>query len=90
MYEHAICLISVCFVACFTSHVKSYGHCGVVSSPNHTFLLGKLDQAVNQYFVEILSLVTDSGREENDRKNISLSRSIQLSTKHIQGYQMGK
>ena len=22
---------------CFTSHVNSYGHCGMVSSPNHTF-----------------------------------------------------
>ena len=22
---------------CFTSQVNSYGHCGTVSSPNHTF-----------------------------------------------------
>ena len=28
--------------------------------PNHTFFLGKLEQAVNQYFVHILSLVTDN------------------------------
>ena len=29
----------VCFVCfcCFTSHVNSYGHCGTVSSLNHTF-----------------------------------------------------
>ena len=27
---------------------------------NHTFFLGKLEQAVNQYFVHILSLVTDN------------------------------
>ena len=37
----------VCF-CCFTSHVNSYGHCGTVSSPNHTFFLGRLEQAVNQ------------------------------------------
>ena len=28
--------------------VNSYGHIGTVSSPNHTFFLGKLDYAVNQ------------------------------------------
>ena len=28
--------------------------------PNHTFFLGKLEQAVNQYFMHILSLVTDN------------------------------
>ena len=39
--------------------VNSYGHVGTVGSPNHTFFLGKLDLAVNQYFVYILSLVTD-------------------------------
>ena len=27
----------VCLFCCFTSHVNSYGHCGTVSSPNHTF-----------------------------------------------------
>ena len=38
---------------CFTSRVNSYmyGHCGTVSSPNHTFFLDKLEQAVNQYLV---------------------------------------
>ena len=48
----------VCFVA-YTSHVNSYGHCATrtVSSPDHTFFLGKLEQVVNQYFVPILSLV---------------------------------
>ena len=25
------------FFCCFTSQVNSYGHCGTVSSPNHTF-----------------------------------------------------
>ena len=51
--------------------VNSYGHVGTVSSANHTFFLGKLDLAVNQCFMHILSLVTDnnssciSGREEN-------------------------
>ena len=33
---------------CFTSQVNSYGHCGTVSSPKHTFFLGKLEQAGNQ------------------------------------------
>ena len=50
--------------------------CRTVSSPNHTFFLGKLDhlKTVNQYFVHMLALVTDnnlsliSGREEYDRK----------------------
>ena len=44
---------------CFTSHVNSNGHGGKVGSPNHTFFLGKLEQAFNQYLVHILSLVTD-------------------------------
>ena len=26
-----------CLFCCFTSQVNSYGHCGTVSSPNHTF-----------------------------------------------------
>ena len=37
--------------------VNSYGH---VMSPKHTFFLNKLEQAVNKYFVHILSLVTDN------------------------------
>ena len=49
----------VCLFCCFTSHVNSYAHGRMVSSPNHTFFLGKLEQAVNQFFVHILSLVTD-------------------------------
>ena len=40
--------------------VNSYGQVEMVSSPNHTFSLGKLDLSVNQYFVHILSLVTDN------------------------------
>ena len=57
---------------CFTSQVNSYGHGGTVSSPNHTFFLGKLEQAVNQYFVHILTPILLEGfigREENDRRN---------------------
>ena len=42
------------------SKVNSYGHGGTVSSLNHTFFMGKLEQAVNQYFVHILLLVTDN------------------------------
>ena len=43
---------------CFMSQVNSYGHGLTVSSPNHTFFVGKLELAVNQYFVHILSLLT--------------------------------
>ena len=39
---------------------NSYGHVQMVSSPNNTFFLGKLDQVVNQNFVHLLSLVTDN------------------------------
>ena len=37
--------------------VNSYGH---VRSSNNTFFLAKLDYKVNQYFVHILSFVTDN------------------------------
>ena len=40
--------------------VNNYGHIGMVSSPSHLFSLGNLEQAVNQYFVHILSFVTDN------------------------------
>ena len=43
----------------FNLPVNSYGHVGTVSSPNHIFFLGELDLAVNQYFMYILSLVSD-------------------------------
>ena len=47
------------FVLLLYIPINSYGHGRMVSSPNHTFR-GKLDQAVNQYFVHILSLATDN------------------------------
>ena len=50
----------VCLPCCFTSQVNSFSHSGTISSTNHTFSLGRLEQAVNQYFVYILSLVTDN------------------------------
>ena len=40
--------------------LNSYGHVSMVSSPSHTFFLAKLDNAVNQYFVHIFSLVNDN------------------------------
>ena len=40
--------------------VNSCGHVRTVSSPNHTFFLGMLEQVVNQYFMPILSLVIDN------------------------------
>ena len=42
------------------SQVNSYGHGGTVSSPTYIIFLGKLEQAVNQYFVNTLSPVTDN------------------------------
>ena len=54
----AVLLLFVCLFCCLTSQVNSYGHGRTVSSPNHPFL-GKFEQAVNQFFVHILSLVTD-------------------------------
>ena len=45
--------------------VNSYGHVEMVSSHNQTFFLGKLDQAVNQYFVYIISLVVDNNPFES-------------------------
>ena len=41
----------VCFVAL---HPNLTGHGGTVSSPSNTFFLGKLEQAVDKYFVHIL------------------------------------
>ena len=35
----------VCF-CCFTSHVNSYGHCGTVSSLNHTFSWAGLSKRI--------------------------------------------
>ena len=56
-----LCLTTLfCLFCCFTSQVNSYGHGGTVSSPNITLFLDKLEQAVNQYFVYILSLVTNN------------------------------
>ena len=48
------------FVLLLYVQVNSHGHAGMVSSPNHTFFLGKLEQAVNQYFMHIFSPVTDN------------------------------
>ena len=36
-------VLFVCF-CCFTSQVNSYGHCGTVSSPNHTFSWASLNK----------------------------------------------
>ena len=34
----------VCLFCCLTSQVNSYGHCGTVSSPNHTFSWASLNK----------------------------------------------
>ena len=33
----SMAIVYVCLFCCFMSHVNSYGHCGTVSSLNHTF-----------------------------------------------------
>ena len=38
---HKVCCLFVC---CFTPQVNSYGHCGTVSSPNHTFSWASLNK----------------------------------------------
>ena len=48
------------FVLLLYVTIQHGGHGGTVSSPIHTFFLGKLEQAINQYFMHILSLVTDN------------------------------
>ena len=53
-------LYKVLFVLILCLSVNSIGHVEMVSSTNHTFFLGKLDQAINKYSVHILSLVTDN------------------------------
>ena len=63
--EHKCPVISVfeyfiAFVLLVYVPVNNVGHGGTVSSPKHTFFQGKLEQAVNQLFVLILSLVTDN------------------------------
>ena len=52
-------LLFVClFVLLLYLPVNSYGHFGTVSSAiKPHFFMGKLEKAVNQYFVHILSLV---------------------------------
>ena len=64
LYEEIADLFICLFVwfDALNASVNSYGHVGMVSSPYHTFLLGKFDYAVNQYFVHILSLVSDKPR----------------------------
>ena len=39
-----VMLFFVCLFCCFTSQVNSYGHCGTVSSPNHTFSWASLNK----------------------------------------------
>ena len=55
-FSHFICV----FILLLYVPVNSEGHLGMVSSSNHTLILGKLKQAVNQFFVYIISFVTYS------------------------------
>ena len=58
--ECVVCLVKVYVPGNNFSHVET------ISSPRHTFFLGKLDYAVNQYFVHILSRVTDKTLLESE------------------------
>ena len=49
-------MMIVCFVLLLYISGNSYGRGGTY----HTFFLGKLEQADNQYYVHILSFVTDN------------------------------
>ena len=68
------------FFCCFTSQVNSYGHGGMVSSPNRTFFRAKLEQAVNQRFVHILSLAIDNNPSWMIQRTVEIS-SWSISTK---------
>ena len=66
----------VCLFCCLTSQVNSYGHCGTVSSPNHTFSWASLNKQLTStsctYFrLQLTTTLLEwfSGREENDRRN---------------------
>ena len=61
---------------CFTCQVNSYGHGGMVSSPNHTFSSTSLNKQLTStswtYFRLLLTttlLERCSGKEKNDRRN---------------------
>ena len=52
--------------------LNSYGHFEMVSSHNLIFFLGKVDYAVNQYFLHILSLVTDNPSWNSGRRRMTV------------------
>ena len=49
MSDHSFSLF-----VCFTSHVNSYGHCGTVSSLNHTFSWAGLSKRLTSNFIEFI------------------------------------
>ena len=57
-FSHDVTLVA-CLFCCFTSQATAKVMAGR-SVQLTTFFLGKLEQAVNQYFVHILSFVTDN------------------------------
>ena len=47
LFIHSIAsILFVCLFCCFTSQVNSYGLCGAVSSPNHTFSWAGLNKRI--------------------------------------------
>ena len=46
IHGHGSCKSLVGWFCCFTSQVNSYGHCGTVSSPNHTFSWAGLNKRI--------------------------------------------
>ena len=70
VYWRLLCICDkfVWFGLMFNVPVNSYGNVRMVSSPNSTFFLGKLDSAVNQYFMHIIQLVADNNPSLNQQK----------------------
>ena len=49
-----------CLFCCFTSQINSYGHCGTVSSPNHTFSWAGLKKRLTSNLCTYSRFVTDN------------------------------
>ena len=71
-----VCFFCFVLLCCFTSQVNSYGHCGTVNSPNHTFSWADLNKRLTsnscKYFhLQLTTTLLEqiSEREENDRRN---------------------
>ena len=57
----------VCLFCCFTSQVNIYGHCGMVSSPNHTFSWASLNKQLTS-----TSCTTDNNPSEGRKMTVEI------------------